>query len=320
MPDSAASVPVVVADVDTGIDDALALVYLSHLHAQGRIRLRVTTSAGNCGAAQAAANSVDVLKTCGLRVPEDVPVIAGAAAPEHVELTTTPETHGPTGLGYWSTETPAEDYEPNLTEALTSWEGAELVLVAGPASNIIHAEHGARVTMMCGAFDYPGNTTATAEWNAWVDPHALRGTVEADTAEAGTAAGERPTICPLNVTERVLLRPDRLERWASVLRRSGKDNLARLMEDALRFYFEFHESVGVGYCAQIHDLAAAMVMLDTVEHRTKPGRVTVDVEGERRGTTSVEWEDTERANADILVELAPEDVFREFERVVLGFA
>lgn len=296
----------IAADVDTGIDDALALIYLSHWARTTGADLVVTTSAGNCTAPQAAANSMDVLNASG---SAGTPVTVGALAPGGVELTTTPETHGPDGLGYHHTHATPPD-TGSAAAAIQAWRGADRLLVAGPATNLAHG-HAPDVTLMCGAFDYPGNTTPTAEWNAWVDPQGLEQALRTlDTASVPHR------ICPLNVTERVLLHPDRLYYWCDTLRKQGREELASLLENALRFYFEFHESVGVGYCAQIHDLAAAMVMLGTVNYRTRAGRVSVAVDGELRGTTTVEWSDT--ANAQVVVDLDAEGVFAEFERVVLG--
>ena len=362
--------PCVVADVDTGIDDSLALIYLAGLHSAGEIDLVVTTSAGNTTAGQAAVNSAEVLRLAGAA---EVPVVAGARAPLKVPLTTTPETHGEKGLGYYSPldgggVAGAAGEAGDARAAVELWRGASHILIAGPATNLAwalrHAPEvvggeaeggaggsdttGAEITLMTGAFNYPGNTTPTAEWNAWVDPHALKevfaapastpATVDAPTI-ARPAVRPLPTICPLNVTEQVLLYPDRLLRWQEALRPT-RPELAALLGDALRFYFEFHQSVGVGYCAQIHDLAAAMVMLRRVPCSFYDA--TVDVEADSplmRGTTVADrvaevsasegavtsggaeargqyWD--RPANARILESLDPADVFAEFERVVCG--
>lgn len=332
--------PRVVADVDTGIDDSLALIYLAGLHSAGEIDLVVTTSAGNTTARQAAVNSAEVLRLAGAA---DVPVVAGARSPLKVPLTTTPETHGEKGLGYYSPrdgggaagDAGSAGDAGDARAAVELWRGASHILVAGPATNFAWAlRHspevvggaaagsatGAEITLMTGAFNYPGNTTPTAEWNAWVDPHALK---EVFAAPASTRP--LPTICPLNVTEQVLLYPDRLRRWQEALRPT-RPELAALLGDALRFYFEFHQSVGVGYCAQIHDLAAAMVMLRRVPYSFYDA--TVDVEADSplmRGTTVADrvaeargpyWD--RAANARILESLDPADVFAEFERVACG--
>ena len=204
--------PRVVADVDTGIDDSLALIYLAGLHSAGEIDLVVTTSAGNTTARQAAVNSAEVLRLAGAA---DVPVVAGARSPLKVPLTTTPETHGEKGLGYYSPldgggVAGVSGAAGDARAAVELWRGASHVLVAGPATNFAWAlRHslevvggaaeggaagsgatgsgtaGAEITLMTGAFNYPGNTTPTAEWNAWVDPHALK---EVFAAPASTPA------------------------------------------------------------------------------------------------------------------------------------
>ncbi|CAB0677923.1 inosine-uridine preferring nucleoside hydrolase [Corynebacterium diphtheriae] len=315
---SSAHRPVVVADVDTGIDDALAITYLGYLHRRGLIELRITTSAGNCTAEQAAANSAEIMNSLTL---SDVPITPGAPKPRALPLTTTPETHGPTGLGYHTTRATIPQLS-NAAAAVDLWKGADYLLVAGPATNVAWAAENApevlnaipHVTFMTGAFHYPGNTTPTAEWNAWVDPHALK---EALAHYRGHAV--RPTICPLNVTESVLLTPQRLKQWCQ----RSQEPVLPILSDALRFYFEFHESVGVGYMAQIHDLAAAMVLLHRVPHTTRPGFVDVEADAElTRGTTVVDWDSSygdHPANAQILTALQSEDVFAEFERVVLEY-
>ena len=351
--------PRVVADVDTGIDDSLALIYLAYLHSAGEIDLVVTTSAGNTTVGQAAVNSKEVLRLAG--APE-VSVVAGAGKPLVLPLTTTPETHGKRGLGYYSPELEAgcgdahEDVRGDVRAAVEAWREATHILVAGPATNLAWAlAHEpevvgqAQITLMTGAFNYPGNTTPTAEWNAWVDPHALKavfgGEASGESVAQSVQSPQRllPVICPLNVTEQVLLHPLRLSRWQDAVRPSHPQ-LAALLGDTLRFYFEFHQSVGVGYCAQIHDLAAAMVMLGRVPCSLYDA--TVDVEADSplmRGTTVADrvvdggggsvaavrgdvdpagargayW--NRPANARILEALDPADVFAEFERVVCGF-
>ncbi len=279
-----------VADVDTGIDDALALLWLAARHRRGVLDLHVTTVAGNTTAAAAARNSVEVLRVAG--VP-GVPVTVGASRPRVLPLTTTPETHGPEGLGYRIPAAPvgdAVDVAGTAAAAVAAWEAAspEMILVAGPATNLAwaveHAPHvlrGTRVTLMCGAFLYPGNTTPTAEWNAWSDPHALAYCLDNWPSDAPA-----PVICPLNVTERVLLTPERLAEWISV----AAPEVGVLLDEVVRFYMEFHESVGVGHVAQIHDLAAATVLCGAVDAELADASVRVETVSELlRGTTVADW-------------------------------
>ena len=335
----------VVADVDTGIDDALALVYLYRLHLAGRIDLSVTTSAGNCTADDAARNSAEVFRVAaqqwgpsslgrhraqrGEGSDAVIPKITiGAARPRVLPLVTTPETHGPRGLGYWLGE--AGDARRAQAEgapgkadaslapgngtpsgtaaaAVAHWADAQPthLLVCGPATNLAWAvEHapevlrGCQVVIMGGAFGYPGNTTPVAEWNAWVDPHALKYALQ-----HWPEGAPLPVIAPLNMTEQVLLTPERLRDWVGGLdawQETGRQadrqgdpegaqavsQLGQLLTATVEFYFEFHEQVGVGYQAQIHDLAAAMVLLGDVAFEATEFHVDVEADSElTRGAT-----------------------------------
>lgn len=313
---TSAAVPRVLADVDTGIDDALALTWLGCLHARGRIDLTVTTSAGNCSVHDAARNSNAVLRMTG----SSARAIPGLPAPRELHLTTTPETHGPRGLGYWQDHSP-EDEPDTGRSLLETWRSAQPthILIAGPATNLAYVlDHAPRllenthVTLMTGAFNYPGNTTPTAEWNAWVDPHALKHVLSSWPQSAPPLS-----ICPLNITESVLLTPDRL---APMLRDLPlrRAELVDLLSDATQFYFEFHKSVGVGYQAQIHDLAAAQVLLAEVLHLHIGQRLrdaTVDVEADSplmRGTTAADWDGSfwkRPPNAQVLQRIDADAVF-----------
>ena len=85
----------IIADVDTGIDDALALVAVAaHVDAE---LVGVTTTTGNTTSHLAARNSAAVLSLVGR---DDVPVLVGSSKPLEVPVATTPETHGEFGLGY----------------------------------------------------------------------------------------------------------------------------------------------------------------------------------------------------------------------------
>lgn len=299
----------IIADVDTGIDDALALL---HLAARPDVELvGVSTTTGNTTAPLAARNSAAVLALAGR--PE-VPVWVGEGRPLVVAPATTPQTHGAHGLGHAAL--PAGIPEPRGGDPITElWlpelrahPGRTRLLVTGPMTNLALAlraeprlpELAERIVIMGGAFNYPGNTLPTAEWNAWCDPHAA---AEVLAAFEGVPPERLPVICPLNVTETVELRPGLLDELAGRIgveaphlgpdaprteapSRSG-NALFDLVADALRFYFEFHVDHGYGYLAQVHDLLAAEIAADeALDARLEPLWVGVETgEGITRGTT-----------------------------------
>ena len=85
----------VILDVDTGIDDMVALLIAA---TAPELNLRgVTCVAGNVEIHHVARNTGKILRMVGRG---DVPVSIGAARPLHRRLRTAPDTHGPTGTGY----------------------------------------------------------------------------------------------------------------------------------------------------------------------------------------------------------------------------
>lgn len=276
--------PRVLLDCDPGIDDTLALIYLAGLHRAGEIELvAVTTTAGNADATLTAANATWILESCGV---VNVPVAEGLPGPAARELVTTPETHGPSGLGYVTAPQravgPAEENAPKTWREL--WEQAEgaHLIVTGPLTNAAGAsellDSFASITVMGGAVGYPGNTTPTAEWNFWVDPEA------ADLVLGRTTTGQAAnpvTLCSLGVTEQFLVDPERLETICDAL---GDSPVAEPLPEILRFYFEFHLAHDQGYQAQIHDLLTCILALDRApfDDTQRPLRVACDEQ--RRGS------------------------------------
>lgn len=306
--ESAAPIPVF-ADVDTGVDDAMALVYL--LASDDADLIGIASTAGNVGVDQVCRNNLGLLELCGAA---DIPVSRGADGPIASELRTAEDTHGPQGLGY--ARLPSHDRGLTEYDAAEAWVRAarahpgELVGIAvGPLTNLalaLRAEPALptllrRLVIMGGAFDYRGNTTAVAEWNVSVDPEAA-----AEVFTGWSAAGLTPPIVlGLNLTEHIALTPALLNRLAaaagsptapmSVLddrgtRSAAANPLIRVLEDAMRFYFEFHFDQGEGYLAHLHDPLAAAVALDPDLVECRPTTVDVELTGTlTRGMTIADW-------------------------------
>lgn len=309
------------ADVDTGIDDALALCWLA---AREDVDLvGVSTTSGNTTARQAAENSLAVLEICGV---DGVEVCVGTPAPLVVPASTTPETHGDHGLGNATLpqtrgSLSSRGFLDLWLDELRAHPGETTLLVTGPLTNLaaaLRAEPGlpellARVVIMGGSFDHPGNTTPTAEWNSWVDPHAA---AEAYAAWEGEPADRLPIVCSLGVTERIVITPERL---AELIAGAGPDpqrpQVLALLADALEFYFDFHAEYGYGRLAQVHDLFAAMVALDAVPWPAMTTWVGVETTSElTRGTTVRDarnlWRRT--PNARVVTDTDPDRVWELF--------
>lgn len=331
-------------DVDTGIDDALALVYLSALPETEFVS--VTATPGNVDADQVARNTLAILELCGR---PGIEVAIGARAPLHIPLVTTPETHGPQGLGY--AELPDPQGSLSDHDAVDLWvahararPGELTALITAPLTNFALAlrrepalpELLAGVVIMGGSFYHQGNTTPTAEWNTHVDPHAAK---EVFAAYRGRAVDKLPVVCSLDTTERIEMHPEHVRLLAEAAglalpehvdgdqpegQRSTADNaLIRQLSDALRFYFEFHRHYDQGYLAHVHDYFAAGVAAGTLSVETR--LATVDVETESAllmGTTVADFRGlwAQPPNARIVSVNHPEAAFQELISAVGALA
>lgn len=173
--------PSVIVDVDTGLDDALALIYLTR---SKRLRLLgVTCVAGNTSVDQVMSNTLRVLSTAG--AAEDLPVARGAERPLINDLRTAHGFHGSSGLGDVSvpatSRLAAEQSALELMRDLVESSPTPVTLLGlGPMTNIalfIRAFPALsprleRIVVMGGAIN-AANATPVAEFNAWHDPEAL---------------------------------------------------------------------------------------------------------------------------------------------------
>jgi purine nucleosidase len=292
-------------DVDTGIDDSLALLYAC-ASPDAEIAA-VTCVAGNVDARQVAENTRAVLKLAGRA---DVEVALGREAPIARDLVITPETHGPRGIGY-AVLPPASRplsarFGPDVIVEEARRRPGELTLVTlGPMSNLAVAVLREpalptllrRWVIMGGSYRSPGNTAPTSEWNVAVDPEAAKVCIAAfgrpAVVEARRAAGlpPLPLAMGLDVTERAKLLPGHL---AALDARAGAtpatNPVLRYIDDALRFYMEFHSRYDGFYGAFVHDPFAVAAALEPALVRTEALAVDVELGGTlTTGETVTDW-------------------------------
>ncbi len=265
-------------DTDPGIDDALALLY-----AWGSPGLRLaglTTVAGNVEVAQATRN---LFRLLALRQPVPPPVVAqGAAAPLGRPLVTAKGYHGEDGLGGLG------DW-PDVKATLSALDGPDFILDAarrarepltlialGPLTNVALAVARdrpalaglARVVVMGGAVDVPGNVTPTAEFNFHVDPEAAARVLD---------AGLDVDLVPLDATRQALLPRADLE---GVLARRPGPFAARC---AAFTALGFRVDAARGLAGMIlHDPLAVAVALDPSLVTWDKARVVVRDDGTTR--------------------------------------
>ncbi|RBP04173.1 inosine-uridine nucleoside N-ribohydrolase [Roseiarcus fermentans] len=307
-------------DVDTGIDDAYALLYAC---AEAGPRLvGVSTVVGNVSLAAATRNTRAVLALAGRG---DVTVAPGAAVPLAPEAVDARAVHGDTGLGHASLPEPQEPASTvHAVDAIVAAARAEpgrLALVAtGPLTNIALAvmrdpdlpRHVKRFVIMGGAYAAHGNVTPSAEFNIWHDPEAAR-----IVFRAFGGPGAAPVVAiGLDVTRKVTI--DGADLAALAARCGGGPRapaLLRFLEDSARHYFERMERQSGRRFLVMHDPLAVAVALDPGLVETR--RAAVDVETAGRlttGATVVDWDGRwgRLANTEVAVAVDAERVRAKF--------
>jgi inosine-uridine nucleoside N-ribohydrolase len=263
----------ILLDVDTGVDDALAICLAVR---SPEVALRgITTVAGNVDLESATRNTLAVLDV--LRAPA-IPVVSGAAAPLCRPLVTAAAVHGHDGLGGIARTLPASSRAAVtgavefLLQTIRASPEPLTLIATGPLTNVARAlqADGAvlrrlrGLTIMGGAIRVPGNVSPVAEFNFAVDPEA---------AAIVLASGLPITLVPLDVTEQVILTR------AAVAPRDGDGDLptfVRAITAAPMDFQQAHDGVNGMY---LHDPLAVATVLDPGLVRTTPLAVAVESRG-----------------------------------------
>ncbi|UZJ77637.1 nucleoside hydrolase [Fictibacillus sp. KU28468] len=270
----------VILDVDTGIDDALAIAYA--IHSPELNVLGITTGFGNVSAEEATRNTLQVLQ---LLERADIPVFQGAERPFRRESTRhrAYEVHGEDGLGNIQLPLPepfspgqhASDFiismvkkHPNEITLITVGTQTNLALAVEKDPSITGLVN--EVVIMGGAVTVPGNVTPAAEANFYAD---------AEGADFVLNSGLPITLVGLDVTMKTLLLRETLAEW-----RGCGLKTAEIFADMCSFYMDFYErkNPGLGGCA-LHDPLAVGVAVDPTFISTKPMNVRVSTEQEKLG-------------------------------------
>jgi purine nucleosidase len=272
----------VVLDCDTGVDDAFAVLYAALTSSADLVALASVW--GNTRVEQAARNNLSLIDL----VDCDVPVAVGAAGPVNGgPALFAPHVHGDDGQGGHARPAPPDKQvdprpAPQLIVDLGRERPGEIDLVAvGPLSNLALALQldpdvaglYRSLTIMGGAANVPGNTTAVAEANIWHDPEA---------ADAVFAASWPITLVPLDVTMRQLT----TETHRAQLAAGGP--VGRYLAAISDLYFGFNAEASFDVrCSPMHDALAVAIAMGSLEvTRSADVSVVVDTtDGPGRGQT-----------------------------------
>lgn len=265
----------VIIDCDPGLDDAIALMLA--FGARDRLDiLGVTTVGGNVGIDLTQRNARMV---CDMAGRMDVRVHAGCARPMVRDPIVADYYHGVTGMGGLEIFEPsvplADEHAVNfLVRTLMSEPAGSVTLAClAPLTNIAMAlvlepriaSRIAQIVFMGGAQKEGGNTTPTASFNVYCDPHALHVVL---------ASGVPIVMVNLDVTHQLVMTPQRLKAILGI-----GTAAARIVGDMLTWDHERRLS-NYGAGAEglpVSDLSVIAQILDPTLFSGRQLNVTVDL-------------------------------------------
>lgn len=273
-----------ILDLDTGIDDALAIAYA--LGSPEIDLIGITTTYGNVLLEQGIRNSLAITDLLG---HPEVKVYEGLS---HASTTDSFQVkpisafiHGENGIG--NVNIPDSQRAPETESAIdfivdaAKTFGQDLIYVpTGPLTNIAAALKKApeiknqieNFVLMGGALTATGNVSAWAEANISQDPEA---------ANSVFRSGVKTTMVGLDVTLQTLLTYKDTQEWQNTGSKAGE-----FLADMTNYYIKAYETTSpdLGGCG-LHDPLAVGVAIDPTLVTTLPINLQVDIDGPTRGRT-----------------------------------
>ncbi len=260
----------VILDVDTGLDDAVAIILAAGskaIHIEGLV-----ATSGNVGLERTLENTLNVCEVVGI----DAPIYRGSEKPLKRERVHAGDFHGESGLD-------GPVFQPRIRQQVKQGSGirfiidtimanpGEITLVAvGPLTDIALAMQQEpriitmvkEIVLMGGSF-VGGNVTAEAEFNTYADPEA---------AQIVFASGAPLVMFPLDCTTKVTLSPDALSTYKTF---RGKG--AQLFCSCMDTYMANYQRKGKGHPA-MHDPLCIAYLIDPKPFIYERHEVSVELE------------------------------------------
>jgi len=250
-----------ILDLDTGVDDALALAYA--LATPDSDLIGVVSSFGNTQVTTAGENTLKLLELLGRT---DVPVFIGAA---HSSTTDSFETmqvsmdiHGKNGIGDVALPAPTTALSSQtavdfIIESAHKYADDLVIVPTGPLTNLAEAYQKdpeienliGNVTLMGGALVVPGNVTPYTEANINQDPEA---------ADYVFKHAKHLVMVGLDVTLQTLLTKKETQVWRDLGTEKG-----RVFADIFDYYIDAYYDLDINKAgAALHDPLAVGVAVD----------------------------------------------------------
>jgi purine nucleosidase len=271
---------------DPGIDDFFAIMYAL---LNPKINLvGIVSGYGNTPKEVSIKNTAYLL-TLGGR--EDIPIIAGTAGPLSGEpIQYYPEIHGKDGLGPIKPPDTLKNVQVfdfnKILEIVEQYKGNLVIVSVGRLTElalmfILYGNNALNSVnafyIMGGAFLVPGNISAEAEANFFVDPLAANSVMK---------KGHNIYLFPLNITNNAILTPDMI----NFLGENSPTPYRHLLKPAFDYYFKAYQKNVPGINgAPFHDLVPLMALTepDLVKYIQK--NVIVEEFGATKGKSMADF-------------------------------
>lgn len=258
----------IILDCDPGHDDAVAILLAGH-HPQINL-LGISVSSGNQTIEKTSQNALNICEYLNI----DVPIALGSSFPLVQKQMICPQVHGESGLDGF-------DF-PKYSKKFDSRYGAQLiidsvmnnenvtVITTGPMTNLALAirleprilTRIEEVIFMGGSVDN-GNVSPAAEFNILVDPEA---------AYIVLNSGLRVKMVGLNVTRKVLITDELINRFASI---NNKASL--LFTDLMRVFLNNQRKTFHIIGAPLHDPVTIASLIDDSLIKFQKMNVQIDL-------------------------------------------
>ncbi|MEA1974698.1 MAG: nucleoside hydrolase [Bacillota bacterium] len=302
----------VILDVDTGIDDAIAIMLA--VGSKDIDLIGITTLSGNIEINKATINTLRVLKILGR---EDIKVYKGAEKPLERELVDASHIHGPDGLAGQ-----LKDIEVKYNNKKSAFEFLESsinkygdnlnIIMTGPETNLAKlflmkpelTSKVKNVIAMGGAIEVHGNKTPTGEFNIVTDPEAAYNCFNSKI--------ENFTLVSLDVTMKALITKEDLN---LINNRSTRNIVYGFTKAYMERYFK---KFGVRGCP-MHDPLTVLYLINPNIITIEKQYVTVERSGEfTRGMTVCDYNShlNRKANINICKKIDVELFKKEYFKIL----
>ncbi len=294
----------IIMDVDTGIDDAIAIMLA--LQAKELDVKGITVVAGNQTLDKTLYNTLSVVEYLGR---SDVPVVKGYDKPLVKPQIKSEVTHGSSGLGTAKLPAPTIKEHPLdavsfLRKTLEESDEKITLVPVGPLTNIAvllkcypHVKEKIEKIVIMGGGAFEGNVNAVSEFNIIVDPEA---------ANIVFNSGVQIVLCGLDVTMKAYATKEDIQRIKDTNTKAGL-----FCAQAFEVYYDSYiKNSYLPGCA-VHDAVAIFYLLHPELISSKRATVKVDIEGKHTyGCTASDfrpYRDTSFDNAYVCLDIQREE-------------